>query len=70
LVLLAEDLDSAETGIEEWLGMMERKAIKRPEELTEGKMLSVPTRAPFESREISCVEGLQESAAPAQVSRK
>jgi len=31
---------------------------KRPEELTEGRMLSVPTNAPFSSVEMSCVDGL------------
>ena len=55
--------------VEEWLAVMARKATYLPEELTEGRMLCVPSNAPFESREMSCVEGLQESAAPEQVSR-
>ena len=60
----------SETRFEEWLGVMARNATKRPEELTEGRMLSVPTKAPFESVEIKWVAGLQESPAPAQVSSK
>ena len=43
--------------LEEWLGVMARKATNLPEELTEGRMLSVPSNAPFESAEISWVEG-------------
>jgi hypothetical protein len=56
--------------VEEWLEVMARKATNLPEELTEGRMLSVPTNAPFESEEMSCVEDLHDSPAPAQVSRK
>src|SRR5260370_37079121 len=54
-----------------WLGVTATKAAKRPHALTEGKMLSVSTSAPFESCEISCVVGAhEEPAAPAQVSRR
>ena len=54
-----------------WLGMTAKNAIKRPEELTEGKMLSVPASAPLASKETSCVEGVHDcEAAPKQVSRK
>ncbi len=52
------------------LGLTERKATKRPEALTDGRTLFVPTRAPVGSVEISCVEGLQEAPAPKHVSRK
>ena len=44
-------------GVEEWLGVIARKATNLPEELTEGRMLCVPSNAPFESREMSWVEG-------------
>jgi hypothetical protein len=57
-------------GVEEWLGVTARKATNLPEELTEGRMLCVPNNAPFESREMSWVEGLHDSPAPEQVSRK
>src|ERR1700722_1181415 len=41
----------------------------RPEELTEGRMLSVPTRAPLGSVDTSCVDGTHAAAAaPTQVS--
>ena len=69
VLALAAVLEEAATGLDEWFGVMARKATKRPDELTEGRMLSVPTRAPFESREMRDVAGLHESAAPAQVSR-
>ncbi len=57
-------------GLEEWLGVVARKATNLPEELTEGRMLCVPSNAPLESAEISWVEGLHESPPPEQVSRK
>jgi len=52
------------------LGVTARKATKRPEELTEGRMPSVPTRAPVGSVEMSCVEGEHCDFTPVQVSRK
>ena len=52
------------------LGVTARKATKRPEALTEGRMPSVPTRAPVGSVEMSCVEGEHCDFTPVQVSRK
>ena len=48
----------------------ERKAMKRPEELTDGRRLSLPASAPDSSVEIKVVCGVQLLAAPVQVSRK
>ena len=70
MMAFAGVLDEAEARLEEWLGVIATNATKRPEELTEGRMLSVPTSEPLESREMRVVEGLHESATPAQVSRK
>jgi len=70
LLLLPAAFGCAETPVEERLGVMARNATKRPEELTDGRMLSAPTKAPLGSVEIKCVAGLQESRAPAQVSSK
>src|SRR5579859_6343331 len=53
-----------------WLGVTATNATKRPDALTDGKMLSVPTSAPLESVEISCVDGVHELGAPTQVSRR
>jgi len=55
-----------------WLGVTVRKAMKRPEALTDGRILSVPTSVPSESEEINCVDGVQDAAAldPKQVSRR
>src|SRR5260370_12621821 len=69
LLALAVVFNGAGTGLEEWPGVMARNATKRPEELMEGRMLSVPTSVPFESVEMSCVDGLHDSPAPAQGSR-
>ena len=52
------------------LGVTARKATKRPEELTEGKMPSVPTSAPVGSVEMTCVEGEHCVFTPAHVSRR
>jgi hypothetical protein len=52
------------------LGVTARKAMKRPEALTDGRMASVPTSAPFGSVEMSCVEGEHWVFTPVQVSRK
>ena len=52
------------------LGVTARKATKRPEALTEGRMPSVPTRAPVGSVEMSCEEGEHCDFTPVQVSRK
>jgi len=57
-------------GFTEWLGVTATNATKRPELLTDGRIASVPTRAPPASVEISCVEGMQADAAPKQVSRR
>jgi len=50
------------------LGVIATKATKRPDALMEGRMLSVPFKAPSESVEIKVVAGLQEFATPMQVS--
>jgi len=51
-------------------GVVERKATKRPEELTEGRRLSLPASAPPSSTEMSVVPSVQELVAPKHVSRK
>src|SRR6266849_3255399 len=53
-----------------WLGLTDRNAMNRPDELIECRMLSVPTRAPLESVETSCVDGAHDESTPKQVSRK
>ena len=53
-----------------WLGVTARNTMKRPDELIDGNMLSVPFSAPPGSVETSDVAALQEALAPAQVSRK
>lgn len=53
-----------------WLGVMVTNATKRPEELMDGKILSVPLKAPSESVEIREMLGLQEAGAPTQLSRR
>jgi hypothetical protein len=53
-----------------WLGVTARNAMNRPDALTDGKMPSVPTRAPPASVETSCVEGEHCDCAPVQVSRR
>ena len=70
LPLLEEAFDWAEIEFEEWLGVMAKNATKRPEELTEGRILSAPTKAPLGSVDIKCVAGLQAPRAPAHVSSK
>jgi len=46
------------------------KAMKRPLELNDGRIASVPVRAPEESTETSAVEALHPLAALTQVSRR
>jgi hypothetical protein len=55
-----------------WLGVTARNAMNRPEALTDGKMPSVPTSAPAESVEMSCVDGehCDCDLTPKQVSRR
>src|SRR2546430_1856692 len=48
----------------------DKKATKRPDELTDGNKLSVALSNPFGSTEINCVCGLHDVAAPWQVSRR
>ena len=52
------------------LAVTATKATNRPELLIDGRMLSVPFKAPLESVEIKVVEGLHEFSAAMQVSRK
>src|SRR5580765_3528539 len=51
-------------------GVTERKAMKRPDELTEGRRLSLPAMEPVSSVETSVVCGVHCVVAPAQVSRR
>jgi hypothetical protein len=53
-----------------WLGVTATKATNLPDALREGKIASVPTSAPCESVETSCVEGAHDASTPKQVSRK
>jgi hypothetical protein len=55
---------------ESWLGVTATNATKRPEELIEGRMASVPVRAPAGSVEISEVSGLHAVVAPVHISRR
>src|SRR5208283_2954631 len=55
---------------ESWLDVTATNATKRPEELIEGRMPSVPMRAPAGSVEISEVPGLQAVDAPIHISRR
>src|SRR5882757_4304392 len=48
----------------------DKNATNRPDELTDGNILSVALSNPFGSTEINCVCGLQDVAAPWQVSRR
>ena len=52
------------------LGLTARKATKRPEALTDGRIPSVPTSAPVGSVEMSCVDGEHCVFTPVHVSRK
>ena len=52
------------------LGVTARKATKRPEALTDGRIPSVPTSAPVGSVEMSCVDGEHCVFTPVHVSRK
>src|SRR5215470_3026397 len=51
-------------------GVTERNATKRPEELSEGRRLSLPESAPPSSVETRVVCGVHEVVAPKQVSRR
>src|SRR5262245_60503706 len=51
-------------------GVTERNATKRPEELSEGRRLSLPASAPPSSVETRVVCGVHEVVAPKQVSRR
>jgi hypothetical protein len=53
-----------------WLAVIATKATNLPDPLTDGRIASVPTKAPCASVEISWVAGTHEDAAPTQVSRK
>src|ERR1700687_1814794 len=70
LLLLAGVLAETDVRFAAWLCVTAKNATKRPEELTEGRRVSAPTSAPRESAATSCVEGLHDSPAPMQVSRK
>src|SRR3984885_4142991 len=71
LALPAADFACAADLPDAGLGVTARKATKRPEELTEGKIPSAPTSEPSGSVEMSCVEGVHEvEAVPKQVSRR
>ena len=52
------------------LGVIATNATNLPEALIEGRILSVPVKAPFASVEINVVDGLHGFSAPMQVSRK
>src|SRR5215469_7601524 len=51
-------------------GTTERNAMKRPEELIEGRRLSLPESAPESSAETRTVCSVHEAVAPMQVSRR
>src|ERR1700681_1169642 len=53
-----------------WLWVTARNATNLPEALIDGRKLSVPVSAPFESIEPICVEGEHLPPAPEHVSRK